>query len=87
MHLGDLNGAYDQYRVALELNPRSAVAHSNLGGLLAQIGMLNEGIAEFQEALRLNPNDEQAKLKLQYATAELKNRGKKTQAVADTGNK
>jgi len=51
----DVAGAAQQYRKALELNPRNAVAHSNLGGLLVNQGLHADGVAHLQEAIRLDP--------------------------------
>ena len=52
---GDTAGALRQFRKALELNPRNAVAHSNLGGVLVTQGMIKEGVAHLNEAIRLDP--------------------------------
>jgi tetratricopeptide (TPR) repeat protein len=51
----DTAGAIREYRKALELNPKNAVAHSNLGGVLAAQGMVAEGKAHLYEAVRLEP--------------------------------
>jgi Flp pilus assembly protein TadD len=51
----DTAGAIREYRKALELNPQNAVAHSNLGGVLATQGMVAEGKAHLDEAIRLDP--------------------------------
>ena len=47
--------AIQQYRKALELNPKNPIAHSNLGGVLATEGQFNEAIAHLSEAIRLDP--------------------------------
>jgi protein O-mannosyl-transferase len=41
---------------ALEVNPRSALAHNNLGLTLAQQGQYDAAIAHYQQALRLRPD-------------------------------
>lgn len=51
----DTEGAIQQYRQALELNPRNAVAQSNLGGLLVTQGRIDEGVAHLTQALQLDP--------------------------------
>jgi len=51
----DTTGAIREYRKALELNPRNAVAHSNLGGVLSTQGMVEEGKTHLYEAIRLDP--------------------------------
>ncbi len=53
----DVDGAVQEYRKALEVNPANAVAHSNLGGLLVNQGQIDEGVAHLLEAIRLDPND------------------------------
>lgn len=52
---GDVRNAIREYREALELNPKNAVAHSNLGGLLVTEGQLREGAFHLSEAIRLDP--------------------------------
>jgi Tfp pilus assembly protein PilF len=41
---------------ALQVNPRSALAHNNLGLTLAQQGRIAEAIVHYQEALQLRPD-------------------------------
>jgi protein O-mannosyl-transferase len=52
---GRLPDAILHLRAALQINPESASAHSDLGSALAKSGRTAEAIAEFQEALRLKP--------------------------------
>jgi Flp pilus assembly protein TadD len=47
-------------RQALELEPENAAAHMNLGLLHAQQGRMDQAAREFQEALRINPNQREA---------------------------
>ena len=54
---GDVRSAIREYRKALELNPKNAVAHSNLGGLLVNEGMAMEGALHLSEAMRLDPEN------------------------------
>ena|GEM_PF-5992237 len=53
----DVDGAVRDYRKALELNRNDALAHGNLGGLLVNQGVLEEGVAHLFEAIRLDPNN------------------------------
>jgi tetratricopeptide (TPR) repeat protein len=52
---GDVDGAIGAYRRALELNPNSVEAHSNLGGLLLARGD-PAGFEHAHAALRLDPD-------------------------------
>jgi tetratricopeptide (TPR) repeat protein len=47
------------FREAVQLNSSSAEAHMNLGKMELAQGQVNEGIAELEQALRLNPGDRQ----------------------------
>ena len=47
-------------RTAIELDPDSAIAHSNLANLLDAAGRPEEAMVEYQTALRLNPGQESA---------------------------
>lgn len=49
-----------QYRKALELNPSNAIAHSNLGGVLATEGRVEEALTHLNAALNLNPHSHSA---------------------------
>ncbi|HEY6120111.1 MAG TPA: winged helix-turn-helix domain-containing protein [Pyrinomonadaceae bacterium] len=51
----DWTNAEKQYRRAIELNPRYAVAHQWYGGYLAVMGRSDEAIAEKKRALELEP--------------------------------
>ncbi len=42
---------------ALVVNPRSWMAHFNLGGILGDLHRRNEAVAEYQMAMRLRPED------------------------------
>lgn len=44
------------YRIALELNPRLANAHTALGAIHGAAGRLDEAIDEFRRALQIDPN-------------------------------
>jgi tetratricopeptide (TPR) repeat protein len=48
--------AVDLYREGLTLCPNDDVAHNELGELYLRLGRKPEAAAEFEEALRINPN-------------------------------
>jgi serine/threonine protein kinase/tetratricopeptide (TPR) repeat protein len=50
----DWQGAQQEYRRAVELNPNSAFAHESLGIYLQDMGHLNEGLKECQRAQELD---------------------------------
>lgn len=52
--------AIEEYKKAIELNPRNFVAHDNLGQAYGRKGMHREAIKACREAVRLNPNYLQA---------------------------
>ena len=52
---GNIDGAIDQYRMALQINPNHEVAHSNLGEALHQKNRDQEAIQEFERALEIDP--------------------------------
>ena len=51
----DWKEAEKEYRRAIDLNPRYAVAHQWYGGYLERIGRLDEGISERKLSLELDP--------------------------------
>jgi protein O-mannosyl-transferase len=57
----DPDGAERQFRLALQYasdNGEAARIHNNLGVLLSQAGKRTEAAAEYDEAIRLNPNEQ-----------------------------
>jgi tetratricopeptide (TPR) repeat protein len=52
-----LEEALRYHTVAAALRPESFLAHLNLGDALAKKGLLDEAIAEFREAIRLQKDD------------------------------
>ncbi len=57
---GDFTGALPHYRRAIEISPRAVVAHFNLAIAYKKLGMLAEAKGEFEEVLKINPEDEGA---------------------------
>jgi Flp pilus assembly protein TadD len=55
------------FQAAVHLNPNSAEAHLNVGKTEFSLGQVKEAIAELQEALRLDPDNHQAKRLLSQA--------------------
>ena len=53
--------AVEQYRHALRLNPDSAVIHAALGWAYYNVGNLNAAIAEGEEVMRLEPDNNDVK--------------------------
>jgi tetratricopeptide (TPR) repeat protein len=52
---------------ALELNPRSAYAHYNLGLAFSKQGRTDLAKAQFAEALRIDPTLSKARVRLEQA--------------------
>ena len=52
---GQLDEAIACYRKAIELDPKNATAHSNLGNALRAKGQLDEAIACYKKAIELDP--------------------------------
>ncbi|HXE42985.1 MAG TPA: tetratricopeptide repeat protein, partial [Candidatus Baltobacteraceae bacterium] len=49
--------AVQSYRIALQIDPNHDSVHIRLATALQRAGRQDEAIQEYQEALRLNPND------------------------------
>ncbi|MEP7303953.1 MAG: tetratricopeptide repeat protein [Acidobacteriota bacterium] len=64
---GDGVGGEPYAREAVQLTPTDPAAHNLWGAALASSGRLEEAITHFQEALRLAPNDPQARANLERA--------------------
>jgi tetratricopeptide (TPR) repeat protein len=54
--LGDADGAIEEYRNALRLDPNHANSHTNLARALASRGQFGEAIEAYENALRTAPN-------------------------------
>jgi tetratricopeptide (TPR) repeat protein len=66
---GNLRGALEKYRVALELDPEHGGFRLNLGLALCRLGRWDEGIAEIREVVRRDP-DNAAATKALYIVVE-----------------
>jgi tetratricopeptide (TPR) repeat protein len=72
---GDLRGALEKYRAALELLPEHAGIRANVAVALLKLGNWQEGIAEMREALRRDPSNPKFQQALNDAIANAKARG------------
>ncbi len=77
---GDPDGAIEEYREALRLNPNLAAAHDGLGVELGQKGNNDGAIVEFREAIRLKPDYANAHYNLGFA---LSDKGELDGAIAE----
>ncbi|MGB9596924.1 MAG: tetratricopeptide repeat protein, partial [Candidatus Poribacteria bacterium] len=53
---GQIDKAIEQFKKAIEIDPDSMLAHSNLAYIYEGQGKLDEAIAEFKELLRIKPD-------------------------------
>jgi tetratricopeptide (TPR) repeat protein len=65
---GDYEGAKRHYEETARLDPKAPV-HSALGTVYFRLGQTSQAIAQFKEALRLNPDDAEAAENLRFALA------------------
>ncbi len=72
--------------LATDDNQKSKAYH-NLGNAQIQAGKIQESIASYKQALRLNPKDEDARYNLAYAKKKLKEQQEQNQKNKDQENK
>jgi tetratricopeptide (TPR) repeat protein len=66
--------AIEEYRTALRINPRSALAHFHLGNSYHKMSRLPDAIAEYQASLSIDPDSVEAHYELAYALAQIPGR-------------
>ncbi len=64
---GRLAEAIASYKKAIDLDPKLAPAHTNLGSALSDMGQLNEAIACYKRAIELNPKHAEARCNMGHA--------------------
>ncbi len=69
----------DLYRTTIARNNNCALAHNNLGLLLAKMGQVDEAMAHLQKALEINPNYGDAHFNLGFVLADM---GRRDEAIA-----
>ena len=57
------------FRAAVEIAPNNAIAHNNLGSILAMSGNFDEAVVHFRKALEINPDYADARRNLNAALA------------------
>jgi tetratricopeptide (TPR) repeat protein len=64
---GELERAVEAYQRAIELEPRFAEAHANLGAVLARLGHYEQAVRAYERALSLDPQLNAARVNLGLA--------------------
>jgi tetratricopeptide (TPR) repeat protein len=72
---GDIRGALEKYRAALELLPEHAGIRTNVAVALLKLGNWHEGISQMREALQRDPGDTKLQKALEDAIAQAKAHG------------
>ena len=78
---GNIHGASEKYRIALDLDPTADTIRLNYGLALCRLQHWKEGIDEIEEVLRLDPNNGDA-MRALYIARDLERSGVK----ADSGH-
>jgi tetratricopeptide (TPR) repeat protein len=68
---GDLEGALEQYRIALEIEPEYSAAYSNIGLVYSDTGRPDRAVEYFQKALQLKPTSFAARNNLGVAYSQM----------------
>jgi tetratricopeptide (TPR) repeat protein len=76
----DFEGAIAQLRKAIEIDPKHAGGHNNLGNALRAKGKVDEAVAEFRKAIELDPKVAQPHNNLGLA---LRSQSKLEEAIAE----
>ena len=63
---GDLKAARDAYEKAVQLKPTGNEYRNNLGFMLVDLGMAQQGLAQFQRILKRDPEDRLAQINIGY---------------------
>jgi Flp pilus assembly protein TadD len=66
---GDMADAQSVFEASVDRHPDDPGSRNNLGGLLLQEGRYDDAIAQFEESLRLDPNNVQAQKNIAMAKA------------------
>ncbi|WP_237705898.1 tetratricopeptide repeat protein [Methanocella conradii] len=69
-HMGMIDDALVELDASLNVNPNRAEAHLLIGDIYERRRMFDEAISEYNEALRLSPEDGTIKLKLEIALSQ-----------------
>lgn len=64
---GDVEGAAEQYRRAIALQPDYYQAHNNLANILIAQGKVDQAIEHYRRALEIHPNYDTARQNLEKA--------------------
>lgn len=83
--LKDYKGAVVVCRAALAIDPKSATAHGNLGAVYLLMNRLEDGMAELEESLRLQPNNAKVKTALDAARNQQRVQREMVPAMMDEG--
>ena len=54
---GDMQGAYEAYKQALNIEPNCAETYDNIGAAFMEIGNTEVAIAAYQQALNIEPDN------------------------------